>query len=234
MTYNNMVKILGSSSKGNSILYFNGQILIDCGLPYTSVKDDLNTVKLILLTHSHGDHFNLSTIASICSRHPSIHWLVPEHLLEDFIRTVKPHTKYTKVRVGGEYKAGKYKIKPVQLFHDVPNIGYIIEKEGFKMIHATDTNMIKHIGAKGFDLYAVECNYDELLLDEKIRSTLYDETFTYEIRSRENHLSFQKTTEWFNEMRKDESILQPLHISHSYDEATVQSILNRLVKNEYK
>ena len=208
--------------------------MIDCGLPYVSIKESLPAVKIILLTHIHGDHFNSSTIASICSRHPSIYWMVPEHLVEDFSRAAKAHTRCSVVRANVEYQAGKYKIKPVQLFHDVPNFGYIIEKEGFKMIHATDTNLIKHIDARGFDLYAIECNYDEVILDDKIRSTLYDEVFTYEIRARENHLSFQKTTEWFNQMRKTDSVLYPLHISHSYDGELVQSILDRLVKNEYK
>lgn len=208
--------------------------MVDCGLPYSSIEENLKKVRVILLTHIHGDHFNVSTIATICSRHPNIIWLVPEHLAEDFSRAVKAHTRFAVVRANAEYRVGKYYIKPVQLFHDVPNVGYIIIKDNYKLIHATDSNMIKHIEARDFDLYAVECNYDEVLLDEKIRNTLYDQAFTYEIRSRENHLSFQKTTEWFKQMKKADSILLPLHVSHSYDEATVDSILTRLLASEYK
>lgn len=231
-TSNNEIQIIGSSSKGNGILYFNNTVLVDCGLTYTSLEPYLKNVKIILLTHIHGDHFNTSTIAAICSKHPSIRWVVPAHLEEDFARLVKTHTRWTIVRAGGEYRAGKYYIKPVQLFHDVPNVGYIIIKEGFKLIHATDTNMIKHIDAPGFDLYAIECNYDEVIIDEKIRSTLYDQAFTYEIRARENHLSFQKTTEWYKAMKKESSRLIPLHISHSYDDEMIQNSLDRLLKKE--
>ena len=50
------IHILGSSSKGNAIVYFD-EIMVDCGVNYQTLKPVEDNIRLVLLTHRHGDHF---------------------------------------------------------------------------------------------------------------------------------------------------------------------------------
>ena len=57
-----MIKILGSSSSGNSYIYEvdNEILLIELGIKFKDIKKaldfDLSKVKGSIITHSHGDH----------------------------------------------------------------------------------------------------------------------------------------------------------------------------------
>ena len=53
MNYN----IISTGSKGNAIV-LNKIILLDCGVPFRELKDVYKDLKIVLLTHAHGDHFN--------------------------------------------------------------------------------------------------------------------------------------------------------------------------------
>lgn len=43
-------EILGSSSKGNSII-IEDKIMLDCGLAYSRIKSKLKNIKLIFISH---------------------------------------------------------------------------------------------------------------------------------------------------------------------------------------
>lgn len=224
-----MINIVSSGSAGNAVLYYDNELLIDTGVAYKSLEEYLPQVKLILLTHIHGDHFNPATIRTICARHPKIFWVVPHYLKQEFLQLIKPHTKYLTVRENRTYKAGSYKIEVAPLYHDVPNVGYMIEKNNYKIVHATDTNIIRHVVAREYDLYAIECNFDEELMADLIKDELYKDTYTYQLRAKENHLSLQKTLAWYHAMRGENSRLVPLHISHSFDEKKLQESMEKIL-----
>ena len=210
-----MVKynIIGSSSAGNSVRYFD-EILIDVGLPYVRISKYLKTVKFILLTHAHGDHFQLNTISRIAKERPDILWLVPEYLLLK-IELLKLRN-VNGIKAGKKYKVGKYKIEVVELFHDISNVGYKITKDDCKMIHATDTVKIDHIEARDFDLYAIEHNYNEDDVFERIISKQEKGLFAHEVRSLDSHLSFQKAQDWIDSQKKESSEVIKLHVSSVY------------------
>ena len=54
-------KIISTGSQGNAIV-LNEIILIDCGVPFKELKDVYKDLRIVLLTHIHGDHFNKTTI----------------------------------------------------------------------------------------------------------------------------------------------------------------------------
>ena len=56
MNYN----IISTGSQGNAIV-LNNIILLDCGVPFRDLKDVYKGLKIVLLTHIHGDHFNKTT-----------------------------------------------------------------------------------------------------------------------------------------------------------------------------
>jgi phosphoribosyl 1,2-cyclic phosphodiesterase len=116
-----------------------------------------------------------------------------------------------------KYKYGSIIIETVKLFHDVPNIGYKIRNtENFKLIHATDTGSISHVKAKNFDLYAIEHNYVEVDIKEKIQKKINDGLYAYEVRSQENHLSFDQAVSWIESQKKKDSVIIKLHTSSTY------------------
>ena len=55
------VKVISTGSKVNAVL-LNDEILIDCGVPFRELEPYCKGLRLVLLTHVHGDHFNPETI----------------------------------------------------------------------------------------------------------------------------------------------------------------------------
>ena len=215
-----MYNIIATGSKGNSVLYedrdFGTTFLIDLGVPYKDVEEYLNDVNLIFLTHKHTDHFDKATIRRVGREHPDIMLVVPEHLVEE-IKELNYAGRIFVIENNRKFKYDSIIVEAVTLFHDVPNVGYkIITANNFKLIHCTDTGSISHIRAKGYDLYAIEHNYREADMIEKIKRKINDGLYAYEVRSKENHLSFDQAESWIEEQQKDDSKVIKLHISSFY------------------
>ena len=210
MNYN----IISSSSKGNAVIYHD-HILVDCGISYKKLKPYINDLKIILLTHEHKDHFNPITIQKLISDRPTLRFACGRFLVEKLhdlgvvrIDVVEPGKVY-------DYKL--FKISPITLYHDVDNFGYRIFKDDYKIIHATDTVTMEGIKAKGYDLYAIEHNYDETTIDEEIADKLSRNEYAYEIGAKNSHLSFQQAEAFINENKKEDSEVIKLHVSHKYE-----------------
>lgn len=210
-----MYNIIGSSSKGNCVIYHN-EIMVDLGVSFKEAEIYFKDIKIILLTHKHSDHFNKATITRVGREHPDIILIVPEHMVEE-VKSLG-YSGITKViKTNTKYKFGKYIIEAFDVFHDVPNVGYKVHYLAHKLIHCTDTGTISHIEAKGYDLYAIEHNYDETSIEDNIKKKLNDGVYAYEVRSKEYHLSFQEAEKWIESQKKSTSEIVKLHISSSYE-----------------
>lgn len=206
-------KILGSSSAGNAIIYYD-EVLVDVGLNYTTLVPHMSNIKIILLTHKHGDHFQLTAVSLIARERPDIVWVIPRHLVEE-IKDLKMRNVFI-IETNKKYRIGKYKIEAFKLYHDVENIGYkLVDDSGYKIVHATDTVKIDHVEAKDFDLYAIEHNYDDDVFD-RIKSKIEAGLFAHEFRSLDTHLSFRKAQDWIDSQKKDSSEVVRLHMSSHY------------------
>jgi phosphoribosyl 1,2-cyclic phosphodiesterase len=210
----NHYEVISSSSEGNAVIYHN-IILVDVGVSFKQLEDKLIHIKYILLTHIHYDHFNKSAINKIGQEFPNIILCIPDYLVEE-VKKLNYKGNTFVVSKNKKYKFENMTIETFELFHDVPNIGYKIIKDRYKIVHATDTNYIDHIQAKDYDLYAIEHNYDEEILHEQIAKKIQDGIFAYEIRSKDSHLSFQKAYDWISKQKKEDSEILMLHISPSY------------------
>ena len=74
-------EVLATGSTGNAVV-IDGQILVDCGVRYKVVKPVAKALRLVLLTHWHGDHFRKSTLHALAADRPALRlgccpWLVP-------------------------------------------------------------------------------------------------------------------------------------------------------------
>ena len=116
------LKVLGSSSDGNSYILDNGSeaLLIEAGISFKNVKKalDFNIRKVMgcLITHQHNDHAKyIKTIVD-----SGIYTLaLPE------VWTAKGVTgsRAISIDLSRSYKLGNFTVKPFQAAHDVPCVG---------------------------------------------------------------------------------------------------------------
>jgi len=204
-----MHSIIASGSTGNSVVYHNS-IMVDCGIPFNLLTRIINNLQLVLLTHKHSDHLNLSTIKKLAFERPSLRFGCCEWMVEH-LEGIKNVDVY---EIGKIYDYGQFQISPVKLYHDVENCGYRIFKDGTKIFHATDTCTLDGISAKEYDLYALEHNYDEETVWDNIKAIEDSGGFAHQRGAINSHLSEQQAKEFFFRNMKESSKLIRLHEHH--------------------
>lgn len=190
MKYN----IIGSSSKGNAII-IEDKILLDCGVSYTKLKQYLKEIKLIFISHVHLDHLNPKAIRQIAYNYPTIKFItgskeVVKRLVECNVGTksifiLKPNKKYD---------LGLCRVKLELLQHDTPNYALKCEYQKKKFIYIVDTASVENIEAKEYDLYLIEANYKEEVLNKHLKEC--EEDRVYLDRVPLTHLSYEKANDF--------------------------------------
>ena len=222
-------EVLQTGSDGNATL-IDGTILIDIGVSFRKLEPYESSLRLVLLTHQHGDHFKPSTVSRLAKDRPTLRfgcceWMVPK-LLEC---GVKPMNIDVYEINGMEYWYGilisdrEVSVRPERLEHNVPNCGYHIRIGRESLFYATDTGSLDGIEAKGYDTYLVEANYIEAELEARAEAKLEAGEFAYETAAAENHLSYEKAIEWLQKNMGTNSIWVPMHQHKEKDNGMVRS-----------
>lgn len=201
MNYN----IINTGSDGNATIIEN-TIMIDCGLPFKKIYPYIRKIKLVLLTHIHGDHFNKSTIKKLAEERPKLRFGCCEWLVKDLIDCGVSKKRIDVYTIDNEYDYGSFKISPVKLFHDVPQCGYRVFINGYKCIYCTDTNTLEGIKAEGYDYYFIEANYEN---EQELHERAYN--VHYEKRVKSTHLSKEQATEWLLDNMGANSVYEFMH-----------------------
>ena len=219
-----MYNIISSSSKGNCYIY-NQDLMIDIGVAFAKIKPYINNIKLLCLTHIHSDHLNKKTIKKLLYEKPTIKIVCGEWLVQILVDLGINKKNIFVLKINKKYDLGKYIIELVPAMHDVENCGYkiVIKENNYKIFHITDTNSVDHIQAKNYDLYLVESNYNEELLEQHIQECIYngdDENKLYYLqRVGKTHLSDKKCNDFLLENMGDNSIYEKIHqSSYNYKE----------------
>ena len=206
-----MYQVLSSGSQGNCIIYHK-TIAVDMGIPYSNIKQIQSSLQIVLLTHIHGDHFNISTIKKLAFERPTLRFACGEFLAK-YLEGIK---NVDILESGKIYDYGQFKISPITLYHDVPNFGYRIFKGKHKTIHITDTAHLEKIEAKNYDLYAIESNYNEDTIFESIKNKQAKGEYAYQLGSIKTHLSEQQARDFIFKNRGEHSSVLRLHESSNY------------------
>lgn len=206
MNYN----IISSCSKGNATI-IKDIILIDCGVSFKQLNNVYKNVKLVLLTHIHKDHFNKITIKRLAKERPTLRFACCEWLVNELIKCGVDKQNVDVLEISKKYDYKQFKVVPIKLYHDVPQCGYRILFEDYKVIYATDTKTLEGISAKNYDLYLIEANYTQEDMEERIRIKQENYQFVYEYRAKENHLSKEKADEFLLENMGDNSKYVYMH-----------------------
>lgn len=191
-------KIISSCSTGNATI-LKDIILIDCGVTFKRLEKYYKKLKLVLLTHIHSDHFKKETIKKLTQERPTLRFACCEWLLKSLLDCGVSRDNIDILQIGTKYNYKLFKVVPIKLYHDVPQCGYRVLFDDYKVIYITDTNTVKGISAKNYELYLIEANYDEDEIQERIKQKQRDCKYVYEFRAKENHLSKQQASEFLLE-----------------------------------
>ena len=214
MKYN----IIGSSSKGNAIIV-EDKIILDCGVTYIKLKNYLKNIKLIFISHNHKDHLLPPTIKKISYNYPTIKFLTgSEEVVIKLVECGVNKKNIFIVKPSKWYNLGLIKAKLEPLEHDTPNYALLFEYKDKKCIYIVDTASVENIEAKNYDLYLIENNFQEEILEKHIQECVDnndDENKLYYLRRTLNtHLSKSKCDDFLiNNMGKN-SIYKYVHLSN--------------------
>ena len=188
-------EIVSTGSKGNAVV-LDRSILVDCGVPFKWLSDVYKDLRLVLLTHSHGDHFQAKTIARLAAERPTLRiaccpWLGPA--VQD---AGVPLRQIDILHPATWYEYGLCSVRADETVHDVRNCCWHIFTKAQKAFYATDTRNLNGIDAKGYDLYMVEANYIDEEIREKIAEKKLNGEFIYEKRVLREHMSKKTADDW--------------------------------------
>nr|DAQ61418.1 MAG TPA: YycJ-like MBL-fold protein [Caudoviricetes sp.] len=205
-------RVISSGSEGNAVIY-DKAIMVDCGVTLKSLNDVKRSLKIVLLTHQHGDHLKLRTLQRLQVERPTLRIACADFLLE----RLEGLNNIDVLQVGKLYDYEAFKVSPVKLYHDVPNVGWrIFLNSGQKIFHATDTVHLEGITAKGYDLYAIEHNYCEEYIQQSIEEANAKGEYTHAYGNINTHLSIQQARAFIEANRKESSEVLELHKSRSF------------------
>lgn len=201
MTY----KIVNSGSDGNCVI-INDIIAIDMGVSYKRLSPYIKNLKIVLLTHIHGDHFNKTTIRQLAKNRPTLRFGCCKWLVQDLINCEVDKRNIDVFDINKKYNYGLFQIVPIKLYHDVPQCGYRLFINNEKLIYATDTYTLDGIKAIDYDYYLIEGNYQD---EEELSSRAVNSY--YESRVRHTHLSKEYATNWLLENMGLKSVYYWMH-----------------------
>lgn len=192
--------VIATGSQGNAVL-LNNEVLCDCGVPYKQLAPYVQGLRLVLLSHAHGDHFNQATIRRLHKERPTLRfgcceWMVP-HLISAGVppRVIDVYSTESNTAFN-EYDRGRVIVLAFPLVHDVPNCGYKLCIENETAMYATDTAALDGVRAPGFDLYMIEANHTEQEIADRIRQKNEAGEYVYEYRVEVTHLSREAADAW--------------------------------------
>lgn len=173
------LKVLGSSSKGNCYLLTDtrgNRLIIEAGIKPAEVMRALDwkpsEVVAVLCTHRHNDH--AGHLKALATRGMQVYTTrdVIEHLGIGPNRIgYWPYPTVHEIQPEHGYQLrGGFRIYVLELQHDVPCVGFIIDHEEMgRLIFLTDTMSLDYVIPQDTAHVMIEANYSDAILEENIR-----------------------------------------------------------------
>lgn len=205
-------EIIGSSSKGNCIVV-EDVLMLDCGVSYAKIKPYLKNAKLIFISHIHKDHLLPSTIQKIAYNKPTMKFVTGSKQVVrklDEIGVNRNNIIYLYNYSWFDLGIVKLKLEPMR--HDAENYGLHFKKNSKKGLYIVDTANIDNVNARHYDLYLIEANYKEEVL-ERHKKECTQEELVYLNRVPQTHLSWEQANTFLIENMGENSEYQYIHES---------------------
>lgn len=206
-------EIIGSSSKGNCIVV-EDILMLDCGVTYTKIKPYLKKVKLIFISHIHKDHLLPTTIQKIAYNKPTMKFVTGSKQVVrklDDLGVNRDNIIY--LYNFSWFDLGIIKLKIEPMHHDAENCGLHFKRNDKKGIYLVDTGNVDNVNAKNYDLYLIENNYQEEILNKHIQECENNNQFVYLNRVKNTHLSKSQCDDFLIKNMGDNSTFEYIHKS---------------------
>lgn len=235
-----IIKILASGSKGNStyVESKNTKILIDVGINYTRIKNELekinvspNSLDAIIITHTHSDH--IGGLASLVKK-VNVQVFIKEELYSE-IKKIVPDERITIIE-DQKLVINDFDIDLINASHDVPAFGFVISDSKKSILYLTDTGYINRKYndlLKNLDAYIIESNHDEKMVMEGP----YPYILKQRVLSDKGHLSNRYTGRFLNKSIGPKTkyiVLAHLSENNNTEELAVEQVLDELKNNKNK
>lgn len=206
------LKVLGSSSKGNSYIISDGvtRLLLDCGLPIRQILSGISFkpsgIAGCLVTHSHGDH--------VKAAQDLIHYGIKVFASAGCIAAAKLDGA-KEIRAMGAFDIYTFSVLPFGIEHDAPEpLGFLLKSSvtGDKLLYFTDTYYLKY-KFNGLTHILCEANYDANILRERVESGVVPQLLADRIIS--SHMSIAHLERFLRAC--DTSKLRTIYLCHLSD-----------------
>lgn len=199
---------LASSSKGNAYVVSDGDttLLLECGLTFKELQKRLGYhmagLTACLVSHEHQDH---AKAAAQMLKHG-----VPMYMSYGTAASHKdPMDGAHIIKAGETLRFGALTVVPFRTFHNTDEpLGFLIEDGRTKerLLFAVDTANL-HVIAERLTYIAVECNYEESLLERSDRMTAF-----LKDRIRRSHFEIERVIRWLH--KQDLSGVLTIYLLH--------------------
>ncbi|WGH50136.1 beta-lactamase superfamily domain protein [Enterococcus phage Phi_Eg_SY1] len=216
-------KIISSGSVGNAVklTFQNGiKMMIDIGLSYKALKNELQDCHLLFVSHIHSDHLNVGCYNQIRKNQPWVKVIACEEVNELVISKGKKPVDII-VTHGSEIEVSGVKCTFLDAPHEVQNLGIIGESDGQTFLYSTDlmttfafSEYLDNVG-KTIDLLLLEANYDPAVIGYSEYMKIHSGYDTYNNGSY-RHLSTVANKQFAEKYLSAGGVSIPLHKSGSY------------------
>ncbi|MBR5303464.1 MAG: hypothetical protein IKU37_01390 [Candidatus Gastranaerophilales bacterium] len=186
-------------------------------MSYSKIKKYLPKVKLIFISHSHQDHLLSSTIKKIAYNYPTIKFLTgSEVVVEKLVECGVNKKNIYILKSNKKYDLGLLKVKLEELYHDTPNYAMKWEYKGKKGVYIVDTSNVEGLVARDYDLYLIENNYREDILEQHLKDAIDNDDnnkIFYLQRTIQTHLSKSQCDSFLIENMGSNSVYEYVHLS---------------------
>jgi len=200
------IRIIGSSSSGNSTYIFNNDthILVDAGL---SAKKTIEiagrkSFDALFISHEHSDH--IKGMKPLMKKTDLSRIYINSRIVEQKFPELKDDPRIQDLIEGTTISVGSMEITPFSTKHDsIYSLGFVISDENTKLGILTDTGSISKVienALRDCDSLIIETDYDEKLLREYEH---YDQLLKERITSNFGHLSNRQVVEYLQSVDLD-------------------------------
>ena len=203
--------ILSSGSSGNAVRIRN--IMIDCGIAFNKMKEELYKCQYLLITHEHQDHVKPAVLKQIESQFPNIEIYSTYKVarISDAITAI--NTDYLPIWLS---KAA-CSMWAIPVPHNTLCFGYVLRFDDLDVLYATDLKttedlerFTEDIGIR-YDYTFLEANYDETKL--RLLGDSWHVQYNAYIDSSERHLAKDESLRFYVKYRKEGGQYIELHKS---------------------
>lgn len=207
-------KILSSGSMGNAVRIRN--IMIDCGIAFNKMKEELYKCQYLLITHDHQDHVKPQVLAQIEKQFPNIEIYSTYKVARMNDSVIAINTDYLPIHL----PKASCKIWAVPVPHNTICFAYVLHFEDMAIVYATDLkntiDLSRFTEEEGFryDYTFLEANYDETKL--MLLGNAWHGQYNAYVDSSERHLSKDESLRFYVKYRTEGGEYIELHKSHRF------------------